>query len=526
MLNYLFYIIALLPLLILLSVKVISNISISNRLKYIGNTLLGTSVLVAVSFLFSLYWSNSNVIIGYQGLLNPLRIDSLSITMFLMVSIIGFVVVRFSNNYLAGDPREHTFIRRLFTTIAFVQIFVLSGNLLVLFLTWVATSISLHFLIIYNTERLGARRAVEKKFLLARMSDLFLLAGLIFLYIEFDTLDLGTIIQGFKTIQLSDLSSNLEFAGAFLAIAAVIKSVQIPFHGWILDVMEAPTPISSLLHAGLLNAGPFLIIRFSYLMDFVTIGPIILLVVGGLSALFGTIVFPSQPSIKTSLAYSSIGHMGFSLMLCGMGLYSASLLHLIAHSFYKAHSFLSSGAIIDKHRLQQLNGEPSFKLRLGNVISGFLITCLLYFLVTKLWGGFSHYSFQFLILGAIIILGVASYLIRTSSLDNGISTVFKSITISGFVIASFFLCESAIGLLIGDQLPLFSDRNILVNGASLLFLALYMLAVFLPMLGNTNSTMTFLKWQVYKRNGFYIHTLFDRFIHSNNPRIKRKKYTI
>lgn len=521
MIEDLFVITALMPVLLVMAVA--ANASNIKKAIYTGKAILSAGILCAISALIFLLSDSQfqTPTLGFENVGISLRIDSLSTAMFLMVSIIGFIVLRFSQNYLDGDSKQLIFIRRLLSTIALVQLLVISGSLLVLFITWVATSISLQYLINYYKERKETQQAVKKKFVIARMSDLALFTGLLFLYFEFGSIDLSVIFQGLKNIQTDHVSLNLELSGLFLALAAIIKSVQVPFHGWVLDVMEAPTPVSALLHAGLLNAGPFLIIRFAFLMDLTTIGPLILLVAGGISALYGAIVFPSQPAVKTSLAYSSIGHMGFSLMICGMGLYSAALLHLIAHSFYKAHSFLSSGSSVDKYRLNQLKGDVRFNITIGNFISGFLITCILYLVIAELSGGAGNDNFQLLVLGAIIITGVSSYMIKTASLENGLITIFKSVFISGFVLLAFFTFENSIKLLIIKEIPAINTPNTLIKGVSLTLLALYVMTVFLPIILKKNLNETGYKWQTFRRHGFYIHIVFDRFLNALYPKMTR-----
>ena len=106
----------------------------------------------------------------------------------------------------------------------------------------------------------------------------------------------------------------------------------------------------ALLHAGLINAGGFLVLRFADVMAPSASAGMLLLVIGGVTALFGSIVMLTQTSIKVSLAYSTIGQMGFMLFQCGLGAYPIALLHIVAHSLYKAHAFLSSGSVVDLAR--------------------------------------------------------------------------------------------------------------------------------------------------------------------------------
>lgn len=477
----------------------------------LGRLVLATAVISSITTLIGLLFRTNaeTLLLNLDSLGVSFRLDTLSTTMFLMVSIIGFVVVKFSKNYLDGEPGQLLFFRRLMLTVALVQLLVISNSLITLFVTWVATSLSLQTLINHYKERKETQLAVRKKFIVARISDFALLVAMVLIYFEFDSSNFEVIFSQLKNTGLSDYSIKLELAGLFLAIAAIIKSVQIPFHGWLLDVMEAPTPVSALLHAGLLNAGPFLIIRFAYLLDMTTIGSIVIVIIGGASALYGTLVFPTQPSIKTSLAYSSIGHMGFSLMLCGMGLYAASLLHLIAHSFYKAHSFLSSGSAIDNYRLNLLNGGQHLKGSLWTILTGVLLTGIIFSGIVYLWG--EQLNFQLTMLGVIIVLGVASYNHTSFTLKKGsINLIYKSVGISAAVLCSFFLLESAVAGLISAQIPSVSDPALPIRILAILIVGLAGITLLTPIvMGNFENNMTH-KWKVYKRNGFYIHLLFDR----------------
>lgn len=513
--------VTLLPILTLLVVVMFRNRNNINTLIRVGSIMLVSSMFISL-VMFTLLYSNSelhSLILDTAILGELLRFDTLSTTMYLMVSIIGWVVLRFSKTYLQGELNQASFIRKLLTTIAFVQLLVLSGNLYTLLFSWFATSISLQGLIGYYSNRKEARQAVKKKFPVARMSDFALLIAVVLLHVEFSSVELTTIFQGLKNIEPNQVSFTLELAGIFLVLAAIIKSVQLPFHGWILDVMESPTPVSGLLHAGLLNAGPFLIIRCAHLLEITSIAPVLLLLIGGISALYGTIVFPTQPAIKTSLAYSSIGHMGFSLMMCGMGFYSAALLHLVAHSFYKAHAFLSSGSTIDRYRLNQISIRPTH-INIWQLLAGILTVGGLYYFVMVFYGSQQHNSFQLMILGTIIIAGVSCFMARTTTVKNGFSTIIKGIVMSGFVLVAFFTLESTIGIFIADQIPSLTSPNTLIKGISLSLMILFIGTIFYSVFSGLNEREALSKWQVYQRNGFYIHVIFDRFLSSIYPNKK------
>jgi NAD(P)H-quinone oxidoreductase subunit 5 len=128
--------------------------------------------------------------------------------------------------------------------------------------------------------------------------------------------------------------------------AAALKTAAFPLHGWLTEVMEAPTPVSALLHAGIINSGGVLLITAAPLVQASTGAMAALVMIGGLTALFGAAVMLTQSAIKTALAWSTVSQMGFMLLQCGLGLWTLALLHIVAHSLYKAHAFLSSGGAV------------------------------------------------------------------------------------------------------------------------------------------------------------------------------------
>ena len=146
------------------------------------------------------------------------------------------------------------------------------------------------------------------------------------------------------------LSPPLHLATVLLVCGVVLKTAQIPFHGWMLEVMEAPTPVSALLHAGVVNIGGFVMIRMSPLMAHATVAQGMLVAVGLFTAIVGSLVMTTRVTIKVSLAWSTIAQMGFMLVQCGLGVWHLALLHLLAHSFYKAHAFLTSGSVVETWR--------------------------------------------------------------------------------------------------------------------------------------------------------------------------------
>lgn len=507
------------PIVILIAVALLAKLA--NKENSVTKLAKAAPLLAVIISIGAAVWIFQNGFVesstlGLGGLGFSVRLDALSVTVYAMVSIIAIVVLRFSFNYLEGDSKRIQFIGQLAITIAFVQLLVISGNLATLFVAWVATSISLHQLLIFYPERKKARIAARKKFIIARIGDVTFLTALVLVYTEFGTGNLELIFQHLQETPAGGASVQLEIAALLFVLTAGLKSVQIPFHGWILEVMEAPTPVSALLHAGLLNAGPFLMIRFAYYLEAVDYAPIMLFTMGAVTALYGAVVFTTQPTIKTALAYSSVGHMGFTLMLCGLGLYSASLLHLIAHSFYKAHSFLSSGSAIEK--IQTKNAATAIrKGSVLNIIIGFTIAVLFFITIAYSWGVNFDTPYQLLVIGGIIFSGIVGLLIGAFDGNNYGTTILKILGAAILVLMSFFGLEELVRHLLGSQVPLISDPTPIMSLLSTIMLILFFTTVLMQSLSPLIRKGNFIKTiGVHVRNGFYLNVIVDRLVSSLN----------
>lgn len=451
--------------------------------------------------------------IGNVGL--SLRIDSISVIMFSMIALLSFIIIRFSLNYLDGDKRQGAFIGRLAATIASVQLLVLSGNLGILFISWVLTSITLHRLLIFYRERPGAIIAARKKFLIARLADLCVLSAAIILYQIFETANLEEIFSLIKNNFANDSSPyNLEIVALLFATAAILKSAQFPTHGWLIEVMETPTPVSALLHAGLLNAGPFLIIRMAFIMESTTYASIVLIVIGAFTSLFASVVYLTQTSVKTALGYSSVGHMGFSLMMCGFSLFPAAMLHLVAHSFYKAHSFLASGGVIESVQSSKVISA----IRRGNpfrIVVGIVFACILYAGFAALWGIYPTTEFALFAVGAIIVMGLSR--LFTTALDSNIPVmlILRASLLAVIVAAAFFTLESAAHQLLSAQIPPISSPSNFERVLIIAILILFAITVFIQILSPLLQTKrVYIVLAIHLRNGLYANAWLDRIVRS------------
>jgi len=345
-----------------------------------------------------------------------LQFDVVSAVMMTLVSFIGWIVVRYAAVYLDGEARQGTFMAWLCTTLAMVLLLVSAGSLIQLVAAWIATSLALHRLLLFYPERVAAQRAARKKFVTARAGDAALIGASVLLFLAYGTTNIAAILGAARA---GAGGSMAVIATGLLAIAALLKSAQFPLHGWLTEVMEAPTPVSALLHAGVINAGGFLLIRFA---DVMLLSPAVLamlVIVGGFTALFGGLVMLTQPAIKTSLAWSTVGQMGFMIMQCGLALFPLALLHIALHSLYKAHAFLASGSAVETIAAARRPG-PVAVPRPGAVARAF-IAALGMFAIMSIASdavfGSGHKSPQAAALGAILIFGVA-YLLAQGLADR------------------------------------------------------------------------------------------------------------
>lgn len=279
-----------------------------------------------------------------------LHLDRMAALVLLLVTGVSLLVHVYSARYMIGDPRY----RRFFALIALftfaMVLLVMSANLLVSYMAWEVMGICSYLLISHAAERPSAARAATKAFLVNSVADVGLGFGVVLAAKTYGTLNIQEILAA----AASSPGEPLNFLGIPVAVNTVIalcllcgaagKSAQVPMHVWLPYAMEAPTPVSALIHAAtMVNAGPFLLVRFAPLLLLAPAAMTVIAVVGGVTALYGALVALTQSDIKKSLAYSTISQIGFMVFACGVGAFGAAIFHLLAHGCMKAFLFLSTG---------------------------------------------------------------------------------------------------------------------------------------------------------------------------------------
>lgn len=447
--------------------------------------------------------------IGQGAWLFALRLDAVSATMALLVAFVGWVVVRYSRTYLDGEAREGAFHALMLAVLAAVLVLVQSGSLGVLVAASVAVGAGLRQLLLFFPERAEARRAAAKFSLVWGAGDVAVVVAALLLWTAFGTADIAALTGAAK----AGLPVAAQVAVAFLVLAALLKTAAFPLHGWLTEVMEAPTPVSALLHAGIINAGGFLLVRLAEVVQGSPGAMAALVMLGGFTALFGAAVMLTQSAVKTALAWSTVAQMGFMLLQCGLGLWALAVLHIVAHSMYKAHAFLSSGGAVRAVASVRRPG-PVAVPGLAAVARAFALALVLYAVVASVFGLFvGPKSEQALALGAILIFGVA-YLVaqgladaapRALTLRTGVASLLAAVAYFGFHVLA--------GALWGPQLPAAPEAGALewalIVLAVLSFGIVAVAQALFPLWAHHPAAAGL---RVHLANGLYLNAVLDRLI--------------
>jgi NAD(P)H-quinone oxidoreductase subunit 5 len=441
---------------------------------------------------------------AYGPLKLAILADPLSALMFVLVSFLGLIVTRYSINYLAGDPRQATFSRWLAITLTSVLVLVLSSNLLLFTAAWIATSLSLHQLLTFYRERPTAMMAARKKFIVSRLADACMITALVLVWRGHGTWE-------FHELFANPAAPNAGLVAGLLVAAAMLKSAQFPFHSWLPDTLETPTPVSALMHAGIINAGGFLIVRLSPLIIQSPIALNTLALLGAFTALFASVIMMTQTSIKKSLAWSTVAQMGFMMLQCGLGAFALAMMHIVAHSLYKAHAFLRSGSVVDLAKSAWVPvGRPAAHLLV--VLGSLAVSISVGFSMAVALGVTLQSDPGHMLLIAVFIMAMAHLLwtLWSSSLRQRL--FLRGLGIVVLATTTCFALHSGFEHLLATSLPTYAPPRSGVEHAVMILVALLFLTVliFQSQLPAWASRPAFARLYVHASNGFYVGTLFNR----------------
>ena len=441
-------------------------------------------------------------------------VDRLSASMSFLVAFVGVITFRFSQRYLHGEAQRRAFLSRLALTVGAAYVLMLSNHLLLLFLAWSLTSLGLHTLLTHYPDRPEALPPARKKFLISRLGDLALLAAIALVWGHWGTLDLSQLLRTVSTHGQDDWHA-LWAVGVLVATAALTKSAQFPFHSWLPETMESPTPVSALMHAGIINAGGALLLRFAPLIVQVPPALLLLSAVGTVTMFMGTLVMWSQVKVKRTLAWSTVSQMGFMMVQCGLAAFPAASLHILGHGFYKAWSFLRSG---DLPRLTKRStpASPARVLVLAALGTTWSVPALAQAARTT---GFEPWETPGeLALAAVVALTIGQLwvaLLRAPA-GNG----FPVWRIAAALVGSYVAALAAFGLYCGagDFLaPVLGEMSVQAGpwawaAAILPLVAIVLLTILQPLLPVLGRHPTGRAFYVHALNGFYFGAIADSFV--------------
>lgn len=434
------------------------------------------------------------------------RLDAVGLTLACLISFVGWVITRYARTYLDGAAQEGRFHALMLSALAAALMLAMAGSLPLLVAVVAAVGLVLHRLLSFYPERIEARRAAAKFALTwTAGTALVALAGLVVVA--------STGSFALPAAPAGDLPIGLRVAIFLLVGGALLMTASFPVHGWLTEVMEAPTPVSALLHAGIVNAGGIVLIRSADLVQASPGAMALLAIVGGFTALFGSAVMLTQSAVKTALAWSTVAQMGFMMLQCGLGLWTLALLHIVAHSLYKAHAFLSSGTAVEAVASVRRPG-PVAAPDLAAVGRAFAIALALYAAAAGLavWAT-GPKPLQALALGAILIFGVA-YLLAQGLADAAPRALTaRTAAASAGAAASYFLFHALADRLWQGSLPVPPAPGPLEWALTVVALGSFGLVAtaqsLFPLWAHHPSTAGL---RVHLANGLYANAVLDRLV--------------
>lgn len=355
---------------------------------------LATACLLAIGLLVAVAWRGPITVRFYEAgaPANPalplgFYVDRLGAVMLVLVTGIGTLIYLYSVRYMQQESGYARFLATLLLAIAVLLCMVSSANLMMLFVFWQLLTWLL-YLLAHRHDHRPTLLAAFRTFTVLRLADTAFLAGLVLAYALYGTLEFeelfvraaaqpvvfspfpGVAIQGPTLVAL------------LIFIGAMGKSAQFPMHLWLPGSLYAPTPVHALLHAGIINAGGFLLNRLAPLYGLSPVTLHVVFLVGMLTAMLGAAMMLTQNDIKKTLGFSTIGQMGYMIMECGLGAFALAVFHLIAHGLFKATVFLNCGAVIHQARQEPVVprlDHPRDQAELARLtwITGFLSTLVL-----------------------------------------------------------------------------------------------------------------------------------------------------
>jgi len=291
-----------------------------------------------------------------------LAADRLTAVMLLVVTGVGLLIHIYSIGYMAHEGGYYRFFAYLNLFMFFMLTLVLAANFLLMFVGWEGVGLCSYLLIGFWFLKKSATSAANKAFIVNRIGDFGFTLALFLLYMNFKSLDFGTVFSGVAGWQADTGMGTLTIIGLLLLVGAAGKSAQLPLYVWLPDAMEGPTPVSALIHAAtMVTAGVYMIARSAPLYLKAPIAMDWVAGIGLATAFFAATIGMVQTDIKRVFAYSTVSQLGYMFLGVGTGAFGAGIFHLVTHAFFKALLFLGAGSVI-----HALSGEQDMR-RMGGL---------------------------------------------------------------------------------------------------------------------------------------------------------------
>nr|YP_010988382.1 NADH dehydrogenase subunit 5 [Tylopilus brunneirubens]WOR75469.1 NADH dehydrogenase subunit 5 [Tylopilus brunneirubens] len=386
--------------------------------------------------------------------------DQLTVSMFIPVLYISTLIHIYTTSYLAEDPHNQRFFSYLSLFTFFMLLLVSGANYFVMFIGWEGIGVVSYLLINYYFTRIQANKAAILALTMNRVGDMGLSIGFFALFALFGSVDYSTIFSLAPFMN----ETAITIISLLILMGAMAKSAQIPLHSWLPGSMEAPTPVSALLHAAtLVTAGLYLLIRSSAILEFSPTALLVITLIGASTAFFAATCGLVQNDLKRIIAFSTISQLGYMVMAVGLSQYNVALMHVVNHAFFKALLFLGAGAVIhsfaDEQDIRKMGGLIKFlpftytTMLVGSLsllatpwLTGFYSKDLI---IELAYGQYSFSGIYAYILGSLTAGLTAFYSFRLISLvfltvPNGIKFVYLnshesnfSVVIPLFILALF-----------------------------------------------------------------------------------------
>jgi NADH-quinone oxidoreductase subunit L len=311
-------------------------------------------------------------VLGQVKVLAEVKVDGLSVLLSAFVSILSFVIVVYAAGNMKHEKGQARFYSLVLVFIGAMLGLVMAGNLLQLYLFWEIVGICSALLIAFWTDKESARKAGVKAFIVTRFGDIALLLAVIMLFTTLGTTDINAINSSVGTAGV-----NWVLIGILILIGAMGKSAQVPFHVWLPDAMEGPTPVSALIHAAtMVNAGVYLVVRMYPIYASSAALSTSVLVVGLTSLLVGGACACAADDFKRVLAYSTISQLGLMFAAIGLGTTSGAVYQLISQGLFKALAFMAAGSVIEALGTRKMDEMGGLARRMKYTYVAFLFAAL------------------------------------------------------------------------------------------------------------------------------------------------------